>query len=83
MDRLLAEGHDVTALDDMVTGQSHWFRAHMDSLCFRFVQGDIPESSSPSNVDDWPKRRLPPGREYGYFEWLRADSTCSSRAAIS
>lgn len=41
VDRLLAEGHQVTVYDNLSTGQRKWLAPHEGDQAFRFIQGDI------------------------------------------
>lgn len=41
VDRLLAEGHQVTVYDNLSTGQRKWLTPHEGDQAFRFVEGDI------------------------------------------
>lgn len=41
VDRLLAQGHQVTAYDNLVTGRRKWLAPHADDPAFHFVEGDI------------------------------------------
>ena len=41
VDRLLAEGHQVTVYDNLSTGQRKWLAPHEGDQAFRFVEGDI------------------------------------------
>ncbi len=41
VDRLLAEGHQVTVYDNLSTGQRKWLAPHEGDQAFRFIEGDI------------------------------------------
>ncbi len=41
VDRLLAEGHQVSVYDNLVTGQRRWLAPYDGDPAFRFVKGDI------------------------------------------
>jgi UDP-glucose 4-epimerase len=41
VDRLLSEGHEVTAFDNLSSGQRRWLASHEGDPRFRFVEGDI------------------------------------------
>jgi len=41
VDRLLAEGHEVTVYDNLITGRRKWLAPHADNPAFRFIEGDI------------------------------------------
>lgn len=46
VDRLLAEGHEVTAYDNLNTGRRKWLTAHAKSAAFRMIEGDILDRQS-------------------------------------
>lgn len=41
VDRLLAEGHEITVYDNLVTSRRRWLEPHVGNPAFRFVEGDI------------------------------------------
>ena len=44
VDRLLADGHDVTAYDDLSTGQEPFLKGALEHPRFRLVRGDVLDS---------------------------------------
>ncbi|HLL88688.1 MAG TPA: NAD-dependent epimerase/dehydratase family protein [Tepidisphaeraceae bacterium] len=49
-DRLLADGHEVTAYDNLSTGQSRFLAAARDHRNFKFVQGDTLDEAALRNA---------------------------------